>query len=275
MIHFTPTFEVIDTARNVKKFIKDNMATFWEVLKPLAPFIAGLYIFDLIITSFFMPIDNETGQRTEFSLGSIIAGYFYTCLAITWHRVVIHGNENFTPMNPFKPKKSELAFIGMGMLLFIGTFAISFILGFGAALISPILIIFLVPLSLIAMFIWMKCMFYFPSKATGNSITLKQSYKMTKGYVWKLFASYVWASFILFLIVLAYAIGGAMILGLLLFAINSIAASLAPIFTVILGAAFILPLALFFQPIFAIIWVTVLSNYYQYVLQNGAKENND
>ena len=275
MIHFTPTLGIKDTARNVNTFIKDNMQVFWDIFKPYMPYIAGLYLVDLLVTEFLMPTNAETGETTEFALGGLIAGYFYTCLAITWHRVVIHGADDYVAVNPFKPKKSELAFIGMGIALIIGFFLMSVLFGVAVAIISPVLIILMIPIMAIAWYFWMKCMFYFPSKATGNSITLKQSISMTKGYVWKLFAAYIVAALKLTLLVLLYAIGGAMILGLLFIAVTSLPSPLSSVLVVVLGLGYTLPLILFFQPIFAIIWVTVLSNYYQYVLQNGAQDTND
>ncbi|NCT40119.1 MAG: hypothetical protein GW778_00450 [Alphaproteobacteria bacterium] len=274
MIHFTPTLGIKDTAKNVNHFIKENMEVFWDVFKPLIPYIVALHLFDIVITNFFMPIDAKSGERIDFTLGGLIAGYFYTCLAITWHRVVIHGPDNFTPMNPFKPKKSELAFIGMGIALFAGIFVGGFIFGLLAAIINPFLLILIIPFIFFATYAWLKCMFYFPSKATGNTITLKQSFEMTKGYMWKMYAAYIVAFIKLFLILIGLVIVMGMAVAALGFASAKLGLNESLTMSVV-QTMFVIPLTVFFQPIFTIIWVTVLSNYYQYVLQNGVKSDYD
>lgn len=269
MIHFTPTFGIKDTGKNAKAFIKENMPVFWNVLKPMLPYIVILYAIDMIITAFFMPIDAETGESVEFALGSIIAGYFYTCIAITWHRVVIHGADKYEAMNPFKPRKSELTFIGMGIALFLMMFIVGFIIGFGAAIINPVLLILLLPLMIAAVYLWMRVIFYFPAKATGNHISFKQSFSMTDGYVWKIFAGYFVTAFKTILIMIGYLIAGFTVLTGILIATTLIGIE-SKILEIVLGGAFMLPIIAFFQPLFAVIWVTVLSNYYQYVMQNDA-----
>lgn len=267
MIHFTPTLGIKDTAKNSNDFVKKNLSVFWDIFKPFLPYVIGLAVFDMVITHFFMPINKTTGEAYEFPLGGLIAGYFYTCLAITWHRVVIHGAENYEPMNPFNPKKSELAFVGMGIALFMGMFFGGFFLGMMAALINPALIVLVLPFIIIGTWIWMKLMFYFPAKATGRHISLRQSFSMTTGYIWKMIASSFLAYLKLLLIMIAYVIAGSIVIAGVAFLFASLGIS-EKIASVILGSIFAIPLFAFFQPVFAIIWVTVLSNYYQYVMQN-------
>ena len=267
MIHFTPTLGIKDTAKNVNGFIKENMDVFWEIFKPLAPYIIVLSIIDVIIIEYFMPVSQKTGMPHQIPIAGIIAGYFYTCLAISWHRVVIHGADNYEPMKPFNPKKSELAFIGMGILLFIGVFMGGFIVALLGTIISPIMVIFIIPFILFATYLWMKFMFYFPAKATGRHISLEKSFVMTKGYIWKMFAGYFVTAFKVMLIMLAYVIASIFVILALDFAITSFGGP-QKLTKVILTSLYMIPLVLFFHPMFAIIWVSVLSNYYQYVMQN-------
>jgi len=273
MIHFTPTLGIKETAQNSNNFIKDNMQTVWEIFKPFVPYVIALYVIDIVITQYLMPIGSNTGEPYEFPIGSIIAGYFFSCLAITWHRVVIHGADKFEAMRPFNPKKSELAFIFMGVALFTAIFFGSFIFGFLVALINPILMLLIIPFAVFATYAWIKFMFYFPAKATGSNITLKQSFAMTTGYVWKMTASSFVAYLKLFLIMLAYIIVGLTIMGALAFASASIGID-KRLAATILNILFTVPIIAFFQPLFAVVWVTVLSNYYQYVLQNEAPLSN-
>lgn len=269
MIHFKPTLGIKDTAKNVNNFVKDNMEVFWDVFKPLAPYVAVLTILDIVVTEFLMPIDTDTGEPYEFPLGELIAGYFFTCLAITWHRVVIHGADRYEPMNPLNPKKSELAFVGMGILLFMMFFIGGMAIGLGSAMISPALLLLLFPFIFVGVIIWTKCMFYFPAKATGKHISLGQSFQMTKGYTWKLIAASFMAYLKILLLAIVYLIGGGILLAGGFFAISSLGIE-SKLPSALLQIIYTLPLTLFFQPLFAVIWVTVLSNYYQYVLQNEA-----
>ncbi len=271
MLHFTPTLGIKETSENAKTFVKDNMDVFWDVFKPLIPYIVGLYCLDILITSFLMPTNEVTGQPYEFPLGQLIAGYFYTCLAITWHRIVIHGDKGFMPMNPFKPQRSELAFVGMGILIYVLFFLCGALVGLSSALIHKSLFMLIFPTILFGIYGWMKIMFYFPAKATGRHIPFKQSWAMTKGYVWKMIASSFLAIIKLLLLAILYSIVGGIIVGILVAALTSIGISLY-LAAAIAGTLFLLPFLVYFQPLFTILWVTILSNYYQYVMQNGPIE---
>ena len=274
MIHFTPTLGIKETASNTNHFVKDNLSVFWDIFKPFIPFVLAATILDIVVTELYMPVHQQTGEKIEFPLGGLIAAYFFTCLAISWHRVVIHGADDYTPMNPFKPKKSELAFVGMGAALFVGVFFGGFILGLVAALIHQALMILVIPFIIVAVYAWTKFMFYFPAKATGRHISLKESYQMTTGYVWKMVAASFVAYLKLLLIMIAYIIAAVMVFGGLAYAANALGMS-ESLATIVLQTLRVTPIAIFFQPLFAVLWVTVLSNYYQYVLQHEKPLAND
>jgi len=268
MRQFEPTLGIKDTAKNANTFIKQHMPIFWDILKPLAPYILVLTLLDVAITYTLMPIDKDIGKPYDFSLGNLLTAYFFTCLAITWHRVVIHGPDKYEAMNPLKPKKSELAFIGMGIGLSLIYVLFCIVAGLAISLTAlPILPLMLILITVFALFIWTKLMFYFPSKATENNISLKKSYEMTKGYVWKMIASALIAYLKLFFICIGY-----IVLGFMTIAIISLAAGMMgfnkEIVTAVLETIIIIPIILYFQPLFTIIWVTILSNYYQHALQN-------
>ena len=266
MLHFTPTLGIKDTAKNSKSFIKGNKDVFWAILKPLLPFIIVFSILDVFVTELLMPINKKTGEPYEFPGGGLIASYFLTCLAITWHRVVIHGPDNYESMNPFNPRKSELAFVGMGILLFMSMFLGGALIGFSIALIDSALLALLLVFLPLGLYLWTKFMFYFPAKATGRHITLGQSFKMTTGYVWKLLA----ASFLAYLKLLFIMFGLLILLMVLLTTVYAFGLPEAyeNSAEIILISLFTLPTAGLIQPLFTVIWVTVLSNYYQYVMQN-------
>lgn len=256
----TPTFGFRETSRNARNFVKENMTAFWDIFKPLAVYIVVLTVIDLALTLFFVEPDPETGDREPIAIGGMIANYFYTCLVISWHRVVIHGPNQYEPMNPFKPKKSELAFIGVGLLIFFIPFLIGFAGAFGLSFLDQrmLLVGFGLIMLVLITFITVRLSFYFPAKATEQNLTLQKAFEVSKGYVLRLIAVPFLASIrvllamILFVVVIA-------VLGSMAFLSSSPEGSdIADIFGTILA----LPVLLYFQPIMTVLGVTVLSNYY-------------
>ncbi len=266
---FNATLDTKETAANVRDFVNRNMDVFWDIFKPLIPYIAILTAVDLFMTFFVMEPDPETGDPSEFELGGVIASYFYTCLVISWHRVVLDGPDKYVPMNPFKPQKSEWAFIGMGICVFLIPFICGLIGGVILALTGQkILFILLIPLMFFAIYLTLKLIFYFPSKATGNTITLKQSYAMTTGYIWKMFAANIRAVLKILLSVILYLIAGFITIAVIGGTAVAMGAENMGGLGGAMGALVMLPVIFYFQPLMTIIGVTVLSNYYQHALQN-------
>ena len=270
MLHFTPTLGIRDAARNTKEFIKTNMDTFWVIFKPHAPLINGLTLLDIILSVLILGEDTETGEYREFPIGGLISSYFYTCLVISWHRVVIHGVDQFEPMNPFKPKKSELAFIGMGIL--IGFIAVLFIILLGIPAImtkAPSLLILVVVGFICAFYVGLRICFYFPAKATDKHVTFRHSFAMTKGLVFKLVIASILAALKMWFWMVLYAIAGLGVVFALGMAVGgTFGESATDVASASLGFLYAVPIAIYFQPILTVIGVTVLSNYYQYALQN-------
>ena len=254
---FNTTLGIKDTAQNVKDFISTNHDLFLSLWKPLIPYVFGLTVLDIIVTSFFMDDDSE------FSLGGIIASYFMVALVISWHRVVIHGPDNFTAMNPFKPQKHELVFMGVGVLLGLMFFIFGVISGLLGALMGTYV---LVPLLIVAMigsfYIMYKLSFYFPAKAVNSAITFKQSFDLTKGYCWKMVLATLLAALKIILLMILYIVIASLVLGGLASFLSG------PIAESILTILLVTPIVLYVQPMVTLIGVTVLSNYYQHALQH-------
>ena len=255
MRRFEPSFEVQETSQNTREFVAHNMDVMWRIFKPLAPYIAFFTVLDIAITELYMPIDPDTGLHRDFALGSLIAGYFQTCLVISWHRVVIHGADDYTPMNPFKPTKAELKFIGaiiaiVALIIFsalvvmiplaiIGNFVLVYIIGF-------IAILMLIKVGL-------KLSFYFPARATGNKITFRESFRMTNGYIMKLLYASFWAPLKVIGQVLLYLVGAFCVV----FALSFIPMMSEGIGFILMTSALAMPFALYFSPILTVIGVTV------------------
>ncbi len=235
------------------------------------PYILALTVLDVLI-NFFLAQKGISKEYREIGIGEIISGYFFSCLMVSWHRVVIHGPDRYEPMNPFKPKLSEWAFIGMGVLIFLiaGFVGGLFIGGFSviaAHMQSPHIFALIFPVIVLIVYCIIRYSFYFPAKATENSITLKQSILMSKGYVWKLFASNILAALKTFFIMIGYLIIGIVVLGMIS-GVAAVAFQIDPkAVGQFLGLFLALPIVLYFQPLLAIIGITVLSNYYQHALQ--------
>lgn len=261
MKHFTPALPPKEAAINSRSFIKENQDVFWAILKPLLPFIIGLELVDIFINHYFFADSNK-----EIRLGGFISSYFICALLISWHRVVIHGADRYVPMNPFSPKKNELAFIFV-------PFGLAFAYAFGGVLLTVlsakiggqalgiIILVSLLGFGIVALF---KISFYLPAKAVDAGITLKQSWKMTTGYPLKLFTAGFLASWRIALIMIVYALaagalGGAV--GGVLFGVHSIG------FNLLLFAC-MLPVIAIASPLLAVMGVTVLSNYYQWAINN-------
>lgn len=267
MYQFEPAFEVKEVSRKSQDYVRSHVDVFWNIFKPFVPYIIILTILDSVVTTFYMPLDPMTGDPHEFSLGSVISGYFYVCLVISWHRLVIHGPDDFEPMKPLKPKKSELEFIGMIFLLtFLFILTVAVPLGVGIFMLGPVGggIVGTI-IAIIGIKFALKLAFYFPAKATGNDITLRESFKMTTGYIWKLLWASFWAPLKMTGILLLYGIVGLGIIFSFFYSFPEASLWVEVLLTVL----FVLPIALYFQPIITIISITVLSNYYQYALRKG------
>lgn len=266
MKHFTPTLPTSDTSKNVRQFVKTNIDVFWDIWKPLVPFVIVLNLLDMVVTALYFHDSDK-----EFGVGGFIGSYFTMALVITWHRVVLHGPDHYVPVNPWKPKKHELAFMLMPLVLMLGYFAVAgSIIGVSIyakanALAGILVFIFIA----VAMYGSLKILFYFPAKAINADITFKQSWHMTKGYIWKLTAAGFRASIRLFLIFIVYMlalvfIGG--IIGSFLFPDANLP------FYLFMYVGY-LPSIVYFEPVLAIIGVTVLSNYYQWAINNPRPED--
>lgn len=253
MKHFKATKGIYETAANTRAFVKDNKETFWTAFKPLIPYIFGLLLFDLILSF----VIGHT-----FSLGSILANYFFAALAITWHRVVLLGPDQYEAMNPFKPKKHELVFMLMGVgvalivflivALFIGIFAI-----FG-----PIFLAISIFLGiLLSIFLSARFTFYFPAKAVNADLSLIGALHLSKGYAFNLVTAPFFACWRLIL-----GMMGVVIIASIFMTLLSKFAQGQAMFEFLIQ----LPVLFYFQPLLTVLGITILSNYYQHALQNKA-----
>ncbi len=267
---WNPTLNATETGRDVRAFVKQFTPIFWRIFKPLLPWIVACHLFDAIVTALFF------APEKEFALGSFISAYFYTALAISWHRVIIDGPENAVPMNPFKPRRHEGAFIGVGLGLYIALIVIAVLAGGLAALIHPAAGLMLgLVLLLAGLYAFIRIAIYFPAKAVNRSLTLKQAYPLTQGLVWKMLWAPFVASWRLILGVVAYMIAAVALIAALAAAAHRMLAMEAPPVWLESALTFILtvPMIAYFEPLLYVLGVGCLSNYYLYAVRRAAQSD--
>lgn len=263
MKNYEPTFGIKDTAQNVRFFVEANMDAFWRIYKPLLPYILGCYLLDAVITDIYF-----SQSKSGFQLFELLSSYFLTALVISWHRVVIQGPDDYEPMNPFRPKRHEWAFIGVGILIAVGVFLIAFGTVWGAILTRDGfwgLLSFAAVLA--AIYGAYRLSFYFPARAVNAGVTLKQAFRLSKGYLLRLVCASFMASIRLFLMTVGYVFVVMFVYGLFveitgLSRLNGI-----------VGFVLMLPVYIYFQPLMTVMGVTALSNYYLYAMQNEKRAN--
>lgn len=265
MTTFTPSAGIKETGEKARAFCKENQPAFLTMMKSLAPLIAGLLAFDALINTVF--------GLHQFSLGSLLVNYVTFIIIITWHRIVLSGPDTYQPVNPFKPRKSELAFMGVailigaviliGMVILIALGGALGPAGAGIAGLAGLVVMYIIIIRL---------SLYFPAKAIDRPITLKQAFSLSEGLVWKILAASILASWRIILLTVLYAVIAGVILASLEMALPEPGfAGHAAIQLVALALA--LPLSLYFTPVLTILGVTVVSNYYLHALGNKTPDN--
>lgn len=264
-----PTFEVSETVRNSHAFVKENKAILWDIVKSVAPYLVVLHFIDSIVTAMYYPPDSES----SFGIGALIASYFYTVILINWHRVVIWGPDKFIKMNPLRPKGHELSFLGMGiviglipiLIIFLGiTLPLTFLKGDGILGLSlAVSSIFIAVI--FSYYFTSKLSFYFPAKATMDHVTFKDSFKLTKGYVWKMTLCLFLCYLKIMLLLIPYIVLSGVVGYFSTFYLNSMTAE-------IIIFILTLPSILYFTPMFYVYVATTLSNYYMHAMQTRGDE---
>lgn len=261
MTAITPQEGIIDAGRMIRAFTKENMSYFWRYLKPLLPYIIGLHAFDIVVNMIFPVIHGQ------FGVGALISAYFYSCFAITWHRVVLHGPERAEPMNPFKPEKTDLAFIGMGIALFVAAFVLSTISALFLFL-GPVGGILFTVAIISVIIVFAKMCFYFPAKAVKSHLSLKDSFHATKGYVIKVWSAPFVASWRVILAAIGYFIVATALAGIVVSMTQYSPDGPPSRIALMFGFMIQIPMLVYFQPIMYALGIGVLSNYYQHYMQN-------
>ncbi len=295
------TIGVKDSSRNVTAFIKDNKAEFNNLLNAAFPYLFVAVILFVGLTYMSMQdmfskieaLDAANFKEPPSSLNnpiyiwaghglSLFIAYILACIAVSWHRLCLLPHDQYRPMHFLKPEKHEIEFVLMWTLIGVLTPAVfgllmqNLIIGGGTmfAMILGLAYVIIFP------YILYKLSFYFPAKAIDRSITLGQSFQLTKGYFWKIGASFFLAVLVPILLCIGYLVLVSFVVMPIVLTVlintdggvNGGAVTGMLVSQGLIYAGFIW----YFQPLFTIIGVSVISNYFQHALQNNVPvENND
>lgn len=197
----------------------------------------------------------------------LILSYLFAVIAVSWHRLVILGAQHYKPMMIFKPQTHEIHFMLLvGLTSFLMPVLYSY-LQQKALTINPTFGLLGLVGGILYIYILFKISFLFPSRAINSDISVKDSFYLTKGYFWKFGLASLLACLktvlVMFLVFFVLSIT-------LMPLFASTAENIAGI-----PAAMILisiPMYFYFTPLLTVIFVTVLSNYYQHALKNKSVE---
>ncbi|PCJ97789.1 MAG: hypothetical protein COA45_08865 [Zetaproteobacteria bacterium] len=295
-MYFTPTLSSKETSAHVREFVSEHRSELGSLMKSILPFLLFFLCANLYVQYFlsmagvefmrdvampetlsgYMQLMTDVQRH---SYGNILTwvsfvlqisiGYCFAVIAVSWHRLVLLGRGNYEPMDFLKPQKHELDFVIMWTML--GTILpASMVFFFQIDLWLIVLTLIILP------YLFFKVSFYFPAKALNSSVSLKSSFQLTSGYFWKfsfaIMRSCIRVGVIYFLFALI---------------VGSIAASLAQtlygdqmtsdivrsMYEQLIGQSIMSVILVFlFQPLFTVLGVTVLSNYFQHAMQNKTVE---
>lgn len=260
MTELRPVLSSREAASQIRNFVKDQHAEFLYLLCPLIPYIAGAHLLDALITDVYFP-DSQHG----FSLfGSLVSPYFLTVLIISWHRFVIHGSSHYVVMNPFSPKRHEIMFIIVGLMIVLVPMLCLFLIGFvvKAALGMSAVPFVVLPLAVAAIYGMYRCCLIFPALAVDAEVTPKQAFMLSDGYLLKIFCASFLAVWRIIILTVAYMVAAVGLMSILspVLSLESAGNTISFIF--------MLPVIAYFDPLMTVFGVTVLSNYYMHAIQN-------
>lgn len=200
---------------------------------------------------------------------NIAIAYCFAVIAIGWHRLVLLGSKNYEPMSFLNPQKCELEFVFLWTL--IGTllpFIPEFMIVGGGYVFFPVFFAFV-----LFPYLSFKISYYFPAKALNSEVTLFHSFKLTKGYLGKFFFAMFRVMWRISLVLLFCFLFVTMMGSVL----SNIAFPKEDDFMRDVYAGFFtfpmneLMLVFIFQPLFTVLGVTVLSNYYQHAMRHNTE----
>jgi hypothetical protein len=294
MSDFQVTDNSKDAAYNARMFVKEHKDDLKALVKAIFPYLFLLIIVTLFVNYFmqmntieFMKENRPSDannlqesmaflndvQKNSFShplfwfaqVINIGFAYLFAVIAVSWHRLVLLGRDRYEPMEVLSPKAHEVNFIILWT--FIGVI-VPLIVGF----IGNISLITIGFSSIVLPYILFKISFYFPAKALDSHISFSDSYRLTSGYFWKMMLTSIrsfWRLVLVFILLMAAFGFVSGVLAVTVFNTDSVEPLFKGAYTQVISQQFqVIIGVLFFQPLFTVLGVTILSNYYQHALRH-------
>ena len=197
-----PTSGIKETGSNARAFMKSHMSEFFSAYLPFALILFACYILDAIMNDWYVrPI------RQPFVLGTILSSFVILLFSLSWFRFVMVGPEKFVSINPFKPRWRDLktVLILTGVIFII---VILLFIGFGVvARTAKIAVPFYAIAAFVILFVsTIKLNFYLGARAARHLVTMWQAWRLSNGYVWKMFAGNVIANWRVILASFVYSV---------------------------------------------------------------------
>jgi hypothetical protein len=175
-----------ELAKDAIEFVKDNSVYLREYAMPV--------VIPLMLMQAMEKVGPVYWEWFNY-VAAFIASYFNACFMLAWHRAALLGPKSEHKVNPFALKVGEGKFI----LIFFGIAlicALVFAAGFWPLLIlsphpdrAPVsFMIFLTVLLIIVTIISLRLMFMLPARSVNSPIGIKESWRISRGLAWRLFA---------------------------------------------------------------------------------------
>lgn len=297
-MYYSASYGAKETSSNVRDFIKVHKGDLWRLVRSVAPLLLILAILSIFAEYYlgqkalkYMGAQGTPQTSTElfeimrdislsvytdpigwFSIIlQILIGYCFAVIAVSWHRLALLGPDRSEAMQMLSPQKHEINFVAVWTM-------VSVVLPHMMAVLMNMSMAYVLVSSVVFPYLFFKLSFYFPAKALDSHLSFKNSFVLTKGLFFKFMLSVFLSFWRIMLVLFVFSLVMGFIAGIL-------AGILLPVEGVsdyTMGAQrqivnqilMKLPVTFYFQPIFTVLGVTVLSNYYQYALQNKDEASN-
>lgn len=263
---YEPQETIWRTTGAIFAYLKNNLRLVWASIKYYIPYLLIFIALALSHQFFAETLEMKVLGFFLLVLGLLGKACIMPFLAITWHRIVLQGPDNFRFANPLRPHKSEWKFMGFGALLFMTlTILAAAVTGlplFVKDYVSTggVVLLMLIGVSFVFYF-GVRASLVFPSIAVEGAHSFREVFQLSKGFFWKIILT-IFLSMICFMLIM-------LVLMIPFFIIMMIVSAFLvhlPFFG-ILAMTLSAIVQILSESMGTIIGVMVLSNYYAVITQ--------
>lgn len=249
----TSTYRIRETAPLIRRF---GLANYKKPLISILPYVIAV---DLVAT---IAGHDRPLMAIPFAL---ISAYFSLIYAAHIHRAYL-SNQSTEGFNPLQPSRADWQFILFYFLLSLIPVGVGFIAALLGGMIAGKAGMFvLAALSVpVMVYVLTRYSLVLPDRAMGGQMALKDSYRISKGLVWKIIITPLLASWKIILAALGWSILAGIVSGMIVKDQQALAHKL--VFFVLQA-----PVSYGMAFIIATIAVAGLSNYYLWARQNQGR----